>query len=136
MRCIPALSVWPGTEGGPQMMLGAWRSPRWINLAAKLDGWISSGIHSKWEDIEIGLRMYREAGGKRAIVANIFADFRANASGSPIGRPLTISLVGQSPAGSPQSPVAVWLADTGIDDALIVCPFDDPSQLETIRGLV
>ncbi|MSP01528.1 MAG: LLM class flavin-dependent oxidoreductase, partial [Acetobacteraceae bacterium] len=46
----PAVSVWPGTEGGPQMMLGAWRSPRWINLAARLDGWISSGIHSKLED--------------------------------------------------------------------------------------
>jgi alkanesulfonate monooxygenase SsuD/methylene tetrahydromethanopterin reductase-like flavin-dependent oxidoreductase (luciferase family) len=130
----PALSVWPGTEGGPQMMLGAWRSPRWINLAAQLDGWISSGIHSKWEDIEIGLRMYREAGGKRAIVANIFADFRKNAEGSPIGRPLTISLVGQSPAEARAR--LRRLADTGIDDALVVCPFDDPSQLETIRGLV
>ena len=130
----PALSVWPGTEGGPQMMLGAWRSPRWINLAAKLDGWISSGIHSKWEDIEIGVRMYREAGGKRAIVANIFADFRENATGSPIGRPLTISLVGQSPAEARAQ--LRRLADTGVDDALIVCPFEDPSQLETIRGLV
>lgn len=129
----PAVSVWAGTEGGPQIMLGAWRSPRWINLAAKLDGWISSGIHSKWEDIEIGLRMYREAGGKRAIVANIFADFRKNAEGSPIGRPLTISLVGQSPAEA--RGVLQRLADTGIDDALIVCPFDDPAQLETIRGL-
>jgi alkanesulfonate monooxygenase SsuD/methylene tetrahydromethanopterin reductase-like flavin-dependent oxidoreductase (luciferase family) len=130
----PGLSVWPGTEGGPQVMLGAWRSPRWINLAARLDGWISSGIHSKWEDIEIGLRMYREAGGKRAIVANIFADFRKNAEGSPIGRPLTISLVGQSPTEARAQ--LKRLADTGIDDALIVCPFDDPSQLETIRGLV
>jgi alkanesulfonate monooxygenase SsuD/methylene tetrahydromethanopterin reductase-like flavin-dependent oxidoreductase (luciferase family) len=130
----PALSVWPGTEGGPQMMLGAWRSPRWINLAAQMDGWISSGIHSKWEDVEIGLRMYREAGGKRAIVANIFADFRKNAEGSPIGRPLTISLVGQSTAEARAQ--LMRLADMGIDDALVVCPFDDPSQLETIRGLL
>jgi alkanesulfonate monooxygenase SsuD/methylene tetrahydromethanopterin reductase-like flavin-dependent oxidoreductase (luciferase family) len=130
----PALSVWPGTEGGPQMMLGAWRSPRWINLAAKLDGWISSGIHSKWEDVEIGLRMYREAGGKRAIVANIFADFRENPEKSPIGRPLTISLVGESVAGAREK--LKRLADMGVDDALIVCPFEDPSQLETIRGLV
>src|ERR1700722_2045338 len=130
----PAISVWPGTEGGPQIMLGAWRSPRWINLAAKLDGWISSGIHSKWEDVEIGLRMYREAGGKRAIVANIFADFRPNAEGSPIGRPLTISLVGETPAQARDK--LKRLADMGIDDALIVCPFKDSSQLETIRGLL
>ena len=130
----PAISVWPGTEGGPQIMLGAWRSPRWINLAAKLDGWISSGIHSKWEDVEIGLRMYREAGGKRAIVANIFADFRPNPDGSPIGRPLTISLIGETPAQARDK--LKRLADMGIDDALIVCPFEDSSQLETIRGLV
>jgi len=128
------ISVWPGTEGGPPMMLGAWRSPRWINLAAKLDGWISSGIHSKWEDVEIGLRMYREAGGKRAIVANIFADFRPNPEGSPIGRPLTISLIGESPREAGDK--LKHLADMGIDDALVVCPFEDPSQLETIRGLI
>ena len=130
----PALSVWPGTEGGPPVMLGAWRSPRWINLAARLQGWISSGIHSKWEDVEIGLKMYREAGGKRAIVANIFADFRENPEGSPIGRPLTISLIGETPAQAREK--LKRLADMGIDDALVVCPFEDPSQLETIRGLI
>jgi alkanesulfonate monooxygenase SsuD/methylene tetrahydromethanopterin reductase-like flavin-dependent oxidoreductase (luciferase family) len=130
----PALSVWPGTEGGPPVMLGAWRSPRWINLAAKLQGWIASGIHSKWEDVEIGHRMYREAGGQRAIVANIFADFRENAKSSPIGRELTISLVGETPSQARAK--LRRLADIGIDDALVVCPFDDPSQLETIRGLV
>jgi hypothetical protein len=80
--------VWPGTEGGPQVMLGAWRSPRWISLAAQLDGWISLGIHSKWEDV--------------------------------------------SPAEARDR--LQRLADTGIDDALMVCPFEDPSQLETIRG--
>jgi alkanesulfonate monooxygenase SsuD/methylene tetrahydromethanopterin reductase-like flavin-dependent oxidoreductase (luciferase family) len=130
----PALSVWPGTEGGPPVLLGAWRSPRWINLAAHhCQGWIASGIHSTWEDVEIGLRMYREAGGERAIVANIFADFRDNPEGSPIGRPLTISLI-CSPAEARDR--LQRLADTGIDDALVVCPFEDPAQLETIRGLI
>lgn len=129
----PALTQWPGTEGGPQVMLGAWRSPRWIALAAKLDGWISSGIHSKWDDVGIGLKMYREAGGKRAIVANIFADFRPDPQGSPTGHALNISLI-CPPAEARQR--LKRLADMGIDDALIVCPFDDPSQLETIRGLI
>jgi alkanesulfonate monooxygenase SsuD/methylene tetrahydromethanopterin reductase-like flavin-dependent oxidoreductase (luciferase family) len=130
----PALSVWPGTEGGPPVMLGAWRSPRWINLAAHhCQGWIASGIHSKWEDVEIGLGMYREAGGKRAIVANIFADFRDNPEGSPIGRPLTISLI--CPPAEARDRLK-RLEDMGIDDALIVCPFEDPSQLETIRRLM
>jgi alkanesulfonate monooxygenase SsuD/methylene tetrahydromethanopterin reductase-like flavin-dependent oxidoreductase (luciferase family) len=129
----PALSVWPGTEGGPPMMLGAWRSPRWINLAARLHGWISSGIHSKWEDVEIGLKMYREAGGKRAIVANIFADFRDNPDGAPVPHHLNISLIGVSKAEARDR--LKRLADMGIDDALVVCPFEDLSQLDIIREL-
>ena len=51
----PALTVWPGTEGGPQMMLGAWRSPRWINLAASYksnygaaDCYGADGIHPSY----------------------------------------------------------------------------------------
>ena len=64
----PALSVWPGTEGGPPVLLGAWRSERWINLSAKvLQGWIASGIHTSWEDLAIGVKMFRDAGGKRAV---------------------------------------------------------------------
>ncbi len=48
----PALSVWPGTEGGPPVLLGAWRSERWINLSAKvLQGWIASGIQTSWEEL-------------------------------------------------------------------------------------
>ena len=40
---------WPGTEGGPPVMLGAWRSPRWIDLAAQhCQGWIASGIHGSF----------------------------------------------------------------------------------------
>src|SRR5215831_18171186 len=29
------LSTWPGCEGGPPILMGAWRSPRWITYAAK-----------------------------------------------------------------------------------------------------
>jgi alkanesulfonate monooxygenase SsuD/methylene tetrahydromethanopterin reductase-like flavin-dependent oxidoreductase (luciferase family) len=130
----PALSVWPGTEGGPPVLLGAWRSERWINLCAKtLQGWIASGIHTKWEDLEIGLRMYRAAGGTRAVVANIFTDLRPNPPAPPLPHPLQISLL-CSPA---EARVRLKrLADMGMDDALLVCPDDDPDQLETIRGLI
>jgi alkanesulfonate monooxygenase SsuD/methylene tetrahydromethanopterin reductase-like flavin-dependent oxidoreductase (luciferase family) len=129
----PALSNWPGTEGGPPVMLGAWRSQRWINLAAHhCQGWIASGIHSSWEDVEIGLKMYREAGGKRAIVANIFADFRPQPDAPLSGRHLTISLL-CTPAEARER--LKKLADLGVDDALLVVPFDDPGQLEAIRSL-
>src|SRR3954470_10567807 len=82
----PAISLWPGAEGGPPVLLGAWRSERWINLSAKvLQGWIASGIHTAPEDLAIGLKMFREAGGKRAMLANVFTDFRDPPARLPIG---------------------------------------------------
>src|SRR6202161_3844665 len=89
----PALSVWPGTEGGPPVLLGAWRSARWINLSARvLQGWMASGIHTSWEDLAIGLKMFREAGGKRAVLANIFTDSRDPPAALPISHVPKISL--------------------------------------------
>jgi alkanesulfonate monooxygenase SsuD/methylene tetrahydromethanopterin reductase-like flavin-dependent oxidoreductase (luciferase family) len=129
----PALSVWPGTEGGPPVLLGAWRSERWINLSAKvLQGWIASGIHTSWEDLAIGLKMFRAAGGKRAVLANIFTDFRDQPGGLPFTHVPKITLF-CSPREAKER--LKRLEDTGIDDALLVVPSGDPGQLETIAGL-
>ena len=130
----PALSVWPGTDGGPPVMLGAWRSPRWINLAAQhCQGWIASGIHGSWQDAELGLRMYREAGGQRAIIANIFTDLRPDPQIPAASRPLGVSLI--CPPAEARDRLR-RIEDLGFDDALLVCPADDPTQLETIRTLM
>ena len=65
------LSTWPGCEGGPPILIGAWRSHRWITLAAKeYQGWTPSGRYSSWDDLEAGMRVYREAGGTNAVLAN------------------------------------------------------------------
>lgn len=129
----PALSMWPGTEGGPPILLGAWRSDRWINLAAKvLQGWIASGIHTSWEDLEIGVKMFRAAGGKRAVLANIFVDFRDRPAGLPFAHVPKISLF-CTPAEARDR--LKRLEDVGIDDALLVVPSDDPAQLERIAAL-
>jgi alkanesulfonate monooxygenase SsuD/methylene tetrahydromethanopterin reductase-like flavin-dependent oxidoreductase (luciferase family) len=129
-----ALSVWPGTEGGPPVLLGAWRSERWINLSAKvLQGWIASGIHTSWEDLATGVKMFRAAGGKRAVVANIFTDFRDQPADLPISHAPKISLF-----CSPREAKArlTRLEDLGIDDALLVVPSGDPNQLEAIARLM
>src|SRR5262249_54393543 len=74
------LSPWPGCEGGPPVLLGAWRSPRWINYAAKkCQGWVASGLYSSWEDLENGMRLYREAGGANAVLANVVVDLNGRA---------------------------------------------------------
>jgi alkanesulfonate monooxygenase SsuD/methylene tetrahydromethanopterin reductase-like flavin-dependent oxidoreductase (luciferase family) len=130
----PALTPWPGTEGGPPVLLGAWRSERWINLSAKvLQGWISSGIHTDPEDLAIGVKMFRAAGGTRAVLANVFADFRPNPAMPPMAHVPKITLY-CSPAEAKDR--LKRLEDTGLDDVLIVVPPDDPAQLETIAGLI
>jgi alkanesulfonate monooxygenase SsuD/methylene tetrahydromethanopterin reductase-like flavin-dependent oxidoreductase (luciferase family) len=130
----PPISVWPGTEGGPPVLLGAWRSPRWINLAAQhCQGWIASGIHGSWEDLEIGVRMHREAGGKRAIIANIFTDLRPEGQRGPTNDHAKISLY-CSPEEARDRLQRV--AATGVDDALLVVPDSDPHQLEAMRKLI
>ena len=69
------LSPWPGCEGGPPILLGAWRNPRWITYAAKqCQGWTPSGRYSSWDDLEDGMRVYREAGGTNAVLANVAVD--------------------------------------------------------------
>jgi alkanesulfonate monooxygenase SsuD/methylene tetrahydromethanopterin reductase-like flavin-dependent oxidoreductase (luciferase family) len=129
----PALSIWPGTEGGPPVLLGAWRSERWINLSAKvLQGWIASGIHTSWEDLAIGLKMFREARGTRAVLANIFTDFRENRPALPITHVPKITLFCTPREARDR---LNRLEDLGLDDALLVVPPDDPAQLETIAGL-
>ena len=70
------LSTWPGCEGGPPILIGAWRSPRWITYAAKeYQGWTPSGRYSSWDDLEHGMRIYREVGGTNAVLANVAVDF-------------------------------------------------------------
>ena len=71
------LSMWPGCKGGPPILIGAWRSPRWITYAAKeTQGWTPSGRYSTLEDLEGGMRIYREAGGTNAVLANVSIDLK------------------------------------------------------------
>ncbi len=130
----PALTVWPGTEGGPPVLLGAWRSERWINLAAKAcQGWIASGIHGSWEDLEIGIRMYRAAGGTRVVLANIFTDLRSDPGALPIRHVPKISLICSVNEAKER---LKRIEQLGVDDALLVCPSGDPGQLEAMRALI
>ena len=87
------LSVWPECEGGPPILMGAWRSPRWITFAAQeCQGWTPSGRYSSWDDLEHGMRIYREAGGTNAVLANVAVDL-ANRPESAALAEVTTSLV-------------------------------------------
>ena len=89
-----ALSLWPGCEGGPPILMGAWRSPRWITFAAQeCQGWTPSGRFSNWDDLEYGMRVYREAGGTNAVLANVAVDFDNRPETAPLAELAPCSLV-------------------------------------------
>jgi alkanesulfonate monooxygenase SsuD/methylene tetrahydromethanopterin reductase-like flavin-dependent oxidoreductase (luciferase family) len=88
------LTPWPGSEGGPPVLLGAWRNPRWIAYAARqCRGWIASGVYSSWEDLENGMRLYREAGGGNAVLANVVVDLANQPEPGSLAERAKVSLV-------------------------------------------
>jgi len=81
------LSQWPGYEGGPPILIGAWRSPLWITRAAReYQGWTPSGRYSSLEDLEAGMRTYREAGGNNAVLANVAIDLAERPESAELAR--------------------------------------------------
>jgi alkanesulfonate monooxygenase SsuD/methylene tetrahydromethanopterin reductase-like flavin-dependent oxidoreductase (luciferase family) len=89
------LSTWPGCERGPPILIGAWRSPRWITLAAKeYEGWTPSGRFSSWADLERGMRVYRDAGGTNAVLANVAVDFSNSHEAAELARIAEAALIG------------------------------------------
>ena len=128
------ISAWPGTEGGPPVYLGAWRSERWINLAAaNCQGWMASGNHTAWDDLMAGVSMFRKAGGQRAILTSIHADVRPEDQRVLIHTPALFNLH-CSPTEARDR--LKRLEDAGFDDAVMYPPTDDPAQLEALRELV
>src|ERR1700741_4220627 len=122
------VSPWRGCEGGPPVLLGAWRNPRWITYAAKqCQGWIASGLYSSWEDLENGMRIYREAGGANAVLANVVVELSGRAEAGSLGERAKVSLV-CLPDEARQR--LMRLERIGFDEVLVVSPGGKLDELE------
>jgi alkanesulfonate monooxygenase SsuD/methylene tetrahydromethanopterin reductase-like flavin-dependent oxidoreductase (luciferase family) len=124
------LTPWPGTEGGPALLLGAWRNKRWIVYAAQqCEGWIASGLYPKPEELEAGIKFYRDAGGKRAVLSNVIIDLHGNAENMPMGGRASVMLTGGEQAARDK---LRWIEEVGFDDVLCMAmpeALDDLSRL-------
>lgn len=126
------LTPWPAALGGPPVLIGSWAGQRWIPRAAQeFDGWIASAAKTSFATLAEGIRRYREAGGKRAIVTNIAAD---------LGEPTT-ALDDHASFHLRCAPAAAAdrlrrLADLGFDDAVIVQRTPTAAHLTAIRSLL
>jgi alkanesulfonate monooxygenase SsuD/methylene tetrahydromethanopterin reductase-like flavin-dependent oxidoreductase (luciferase family) len=128
------LSPWPGCEGGPPVLLGAWRNPRWIAYAAKqCAGWIASGLYSSWEDLENGMRIYREAGGSNAVLANVVVDLSAQPEAGSLAERAKVSLA-CLPDEARQR--LKRLERIGFDEVLVVSPASALDELERVRDFL
>ena len=88
------LSSWPGCKGGPPILIGAWRSPRWITYAAnEAQGWTPSGRYSSWEDLEAGMKLYREAGGKNTVLANCSIDLAERPQSAELAKVASVNFI-------------------------------------------
>jgi alkanesulfonate monooxygenase SsuD/methylene tetrahydromethanopterin reductase-like flavin-dependent oxidoreductase (luciferase family) len=73
-----SLHPWPGTVGGPPIVIGSWESGPWLVRAARdYDGWMASGGMTSFKALETGIKRYRDAGGKRAMVGTLDVDLSA-----------------------------------------------------------
>jgi alkanesulfonate monooxygenase SsuD/methylene tetrahydromethanopterin reductase-like flavin-dependent oxidoreductase (luciferase family) len=125
------LTPWPGSEGGPPILLGAWRNPRWITYAAKkCQGWIASGLYSEWDDLENGMRIYREAGGTNAVLANVVVDLVNRPEPDSLAARAKISLVCSPDDARPR---LKRLEQIGFDEVLAVSPGGALDQIERVR---
>jgi alkanesulfonate monooxygenase SsuD/methylene tetrahydromethanopterin reductase-like flavin-dependent oxidoreductase (luciferase family) len=124
-----SLSPWQANGSGPPILLGAWRNSRWISYAAEsCDGWIASGLFSKWEDAAAGIQAYRAAGGKRAILTNVPIDLRKRPEyADQWARIAEISLA--CPIDIAREKLEK-IERLGFDDLILVPPDESPEHLE------
>ncbi len=108
------LHPWEHTPPGPPILIGAWASGPWVRRAARdYDGWMASG-HTTFREIAEGIRIFRDYGGRRAMLMTVIVDLRAR-------RP-KLSEDDQFTLACEPSEAAAWLhrlADLGYDDVCL-----------------
>ena len=128
------LHPWPSVAGGPPMLIGAWASGIWVKRAAQdYDGWIASGRHNnQFRTLAEGLKVYRDNGGKRVLIATVGIDLQAPAKPLADDEPFNLRCGPDEAAARLQQ-----LAELGVDDVLLVMrPQQSAEELPAIRALL
>jgi alkanesulfonate monooxygenase SsuD/methylene tetrahydromethanopterin reductase-like flavin-dependent oxidoreductase (luciferase family) len=126
------LTPWPAALGGPAVLIGSWGGKHWIPRAAQeFDGWIASAGRTNLDTLTEGIRRYRAAGGKRAIVTNIAVDLSSPTEPCPDDRPFHLRCAPDAAAQRLRK-----LRDLGFDDAVLVLKGTSEASLAAARALL
>lgn len=128
------LRPWPSVAGGPPMLIGAWVSGIWVKRAAQdYDGWLASGRHNnQFRTLTEGIKVYRDNGGKRVLIATVGIDLTAPTKPLADDEPFNLRCGPQEAAARLQR-----LAELGVDDVLLVMrPQQSVDELPAIRVLL
>ncbi len=125
------LTPWPSALGGPPVLIGSWRGKHWITRAAtEFDGWIASAAKTSYATLAEGIRRYREAGGRRAIVTNVPVDLAAPTTPLGDAEPFHLRCAPEVAAERLQR-----LAALGFDEAVLMRPTQTERDLAAMRRL-
>ena len=125
------LSTWPGCQGGPPILIGAWRSPRWITYAAnEAQGWTPSGRFSSLDDLEAGMKIYREAGGTNAVLANCSVDLKERPESAELAKLASVNFI--CPPDEARRRIK-RVEEMGFEEILIGSQFGAIDEIERIR---
>jgi alkanesulfonate monooxygenase SsuD/methylene tetrahydromethanopterin reductase-like flavin-dependent oxidoreductase (luciferase family) len=128
------LSTWPGCKGGPPILIGAWRSPRWITYAAKqAQGWTPSGRFSSWDDLEYGMKIFRDAGGTNAVLANCSIDLMERPESAEVAKLAAVNFICRPEQARRR---IKRVADVGFEEILIGSQFGAIDEIERVRDFV
>ena len=127
-----SLDPWPAALGGPPILIGSWSGERWIPRAAReFDGWIASAAKTSYATLAEGIRRYREAGGRRAIVTNIATNLAEPTGAMDDASPFHLRCAPDAAAER-----LGRLAKLGFDDAILVPRVPGAAHLKSIRALL
>jgi alkanesulfonate monooxygenase SsuD/methylene tetrahydromethanopterin reductase-like flavin-dependent oxidoreductase (luciferase family) len=126
------LQPWSTVQGGPPLLIGSWGGKRWIPRAAQeFDGWIASAAKTNFTTLAEGIKRYRDAGGKRAIVTNIAIDLTAPTATLADDESFHLRC---TPADAAER--LRRLAGLGFDDAILVDRGPSEEDLVAMRALL
>jgi alkanesulfonate monooxygenase SsuD/methylene tetrahydromethanopterin reductase-like flavin-dependent oxidoreductase (luciferase family) len=128
------LSTWPGCKGGPPILIGAWRSPRWITYAARqVQGWTPSGRFSSWDDLEVGMKIFREAGGTNAVLANCSIDLAERPQSAELAKVASVNFI--CPPEEARRRIK-RVEQLGFEEILIGSQFGAIEEIERVRDFL